>query len=115
MALIECSECSNKISDKAKSCPNCGCPIQVDNVVKVKFPRGKQLINMKCRVYDENYDLIAECREGEIAIFELFEETEIIVQMSSRLGEASILAKPGDRLEVSFRTFGIGISRVDIL
>lgn len=27
MALIECPECGKEVSDKAKSCPNCGCPI----------------------------------------------------------------------------------------
>lgn len=29
MALITCTECGREISDKAKKCPNCGCPIQV--------------------------------------------------------------------------------------
>lgn len=27
MALIKCPECGKQISDKAASCPNCGCPI----------------------------------------------------------------------------------------
>lgn len=27
MALINCPECNKEISDKAASCPNCGCPI----------------------------------------------------------------------------------------
>lgn len=27
MALIKCKECANEVSDKAKSCPNCGAPI----------------------------------------------------------------------------------------
>lgn len=26
MALIECEECNKKYSNKAKACPNCGCP-----------------------------------------------------------------------------------------
>ncbi len=26
MALIKCEDCGQMISDKAKSCPNCGCP-----------------------------------------------------------------------------------------
>lgn len=26
MALIKCSECGKEISDKAKTCSNCGCP-----------------------------------------------------------------------------------------
>lgn len=28
MALINCPECGKEISDKAASCPNCGCPIE---------------------------------------------------------------------------------------
>ena len=28
MALIKCSECGNEISDKAKACIHCGCPIE---------------------------------------------------------------------------------------
>ena len=27
MALIKCSECGREISDKASSCPHCGCPV----------------------------------------------------------------------------------------
>lgn len=30
MALIKCSECGEKVSDKAKECPKCGCPITDD-------------------------------------------------------------------------------------
>ena len=29
MALIKCPECGKEISDKASSCPNCGCPIEI--------------------------------------------------------------------------------------
>ncbi len=29
MALIKCPECQKEISDKAVSCPNCGCPISL--------------------------------------------------------------------------------------
>ena len=28
MALIKCIECGHDISDKATSCPNCGCPVR---------------------------------------------------------------------------------------
>lgn len=27
MSLIKCSECGKKVSDKATTCPNCGCPV----------------------------------------------------------------------------------------
>ncbi len=28
MALIKCPECDHEVSDKAKACPHCGCPIE---------------------------------------------------------------------------------------
>jgi hypothetical protein len=33
MALINCIECKKEISDKAVSCPHCGCPINNSGVV----------------------------------------------------------------------------------
>ena len=47
MALIKCSECGHEISDRALSCPNCGCPIdkedeiQDNNLVEVKILKEK--------------------------------------------------------------------------
>lgn len=41
MALIKCPECGKEISDKANSCPNCGCPIvepSKEGTVKIKIP-----------------------------------------------------------------------------
>lgn len=34
MALIKCTECGAMISDQAKSCPKCGCPVEYDNHVE---------------------------------------------------------------------------------
>lgn len=31
MALVKCTECGREISEKAESCPNCGCPIETRN------------------------------------------------------------------------------------
>ena len=31
MALIHCPECNKEISDKAKTCPHCGCPVEETN------------------------------------------------------------------------------------
>lgn len=36
MALIKCSECGHEISDKALSCPNCGCPVEKEEEVVEK-------------------------------------------------------------------------------
>ena len=38
MALIQCPECSTKVSDKAVSCPSCGCPIAAQNKDSLGYP-----------------------------------------------------------------------------
>lgn len=35
MALIKCPECSTQVSDKAASCPSCGCPISQPSLIAV--------------------------------------------------------------------------------
>lgn len=35
MAIILCPECKNKISSKANTCPNCGCPITENGSMKI--------------------------------------------------------------------------------
>lgn len=37
MSLIKCPECNKEISDKAKSCPNCGCPITINTKYQIKI------------------------------------------------------------------------------
>lgn len=33
MALIKCQECGKEISNKANTCPNCGCPIEKEKII----------------------------------------------------------------------------------
>jgi len=60
MALILCPECKKEISSLAKSCPNCGFPLDTSNILKnnitnkIKRPKiskncsvGKQITNWK--------------------------------------------------------------------
>lgn len=44
MALIKCPECEKEISDRAKSCPNCGCPINNENDDIIKENTNRILI-----------------------------------------------------------------------
>jgi len=41
MALIKCEECGKDISDKAFTCPNCGCPISSNYSVKEENKKSK--------------------------------------------------------------------------
>lgn len=46
MAMIKCPECGKEISDKASSCPNCGCPMStsVGNSGMGKISKWKVII-----------------------------------------------------------------------
>lgn len=37
MALMKCDECGKKVSDKAKNCPHCGAPVEVEEKVDVSL------------------------------------------------------------------------------
>lgn len=38
MALIQCKECGQMVSDRAKACIHCGCPLEEEkNIVKIKM------------------------------------------------------------------------------
>jgi hypothetical protein len=39
MALLCCHECKNKVSDKAETCPHCGCPIVIDKNKERKYSK----------------------------------------------------------------------------
>lgn len=41
MALIRCPECGKEISDKAASCPNCGCPMRQERNVYLQEEYGE--------------------------------------------------------------------------
>ena len=45
MALINCPECKKEISDKAQSCPYCGCPVSAVTIEQTsKKWKGWQLL-----------------------------------------------------------------------
>ena len=117
IALIKCGECGKEVSSQALSCPNCGNPIAVDNSVKVEFPKYKNsFLGTDCRVFDLNGNLLARCKQGEIASFGYKENMIIKVKMQGFIGSPKIEVEPGGRYKVNIRLLGtIGVSKVDIL
>ena len=43
MALISCPECVKQVSDRAASCPDCGCPISTTPTVALQADASKEL------------------------------------------------------------------------
>lgn len=51
MALINCPECGQSVSDKAPTCPHCGAPINMKVDVPVTFFRERKFV---CAAYRGN-------------------------------------------------------------
>ena len=47
MALMKCPECGKEISDRATSCPNCGCPILISTDNSTQIPDRNQVEKTK--------------------------------------------------------------------
>jgi hypothetical protein len=48
--LIKCKECDFTVSDQAKSCPSCGCPIKGEKIVKQNQGCFMKTLNVGCLV-----------------------------------------------------------------
>lgn len=91
MALIKCPECGKEISDKAKSCPGCGCPISSSTkIVKIKLPKTEQmadgfvgLFTSKATKIIANAQIIWSGKHGETASFEIDEPTTITIDLGT--------------------------------
>lgn len=49
MALIKCCECNHEISEYAKECPHCGCPI---DIIKISTQKNTDNIIYNGKIYD---------------------------------------------------------------
>lgn len=93
MALINCMECGREISDKATTCPFCGCPISemsTVGVVKIKLPRTQQiaagwvgLFSSKEATISSNDKVLWSGKHGETATFTVDGVTPITVDLGT--------------------------------
>ena len=51
MALLKCSECGREISDKAVSCPGCGCPVSEIEGMSQKDEKINSLVETVKRIH----------------------------------------------------------------
>lgn len=115
MALIKCPECGKEVSDKAKVCINCGCPIQELN------PAGTVSILIGGTAIVKMYVINLKTGEelwcgrcGQVAKFDVNEETEIAVigSLERRHPErgAKAVVRGNKRYEYKTIQNGFGVS-----
>ncbi|MBQ2654603.1 MAG: zinc ribbon domain-containing protein [Methanobrevibacter sp.] len=82
--LINCPDCGNPVSRKAKACPNCGCPVvsmTPDGVVRIKL---SNLINTMTKqgvsIKDENGQVLWRGNAGQIAEIYFERQTQITIK-----------------------------------
>ena len=93
MALIKCPECNREVSDKAKACPNCGCPISTAhsfNVTSLKIGDilyesndwAVTLANSKrsVQIFDTHGSILGEGATGTVLRFQLEQPTFIEIK-----------------------------------
>lgn len=92
MALIKCQECGKEISDKAKACPFCGCPLEnmtIGGTVRIKIPGNVVegfaglFASRNCTIRIKDGNILWQGKHGESASFDLNEPTEIVIDLGA--------------------------------
>lgn len=105
MALINCIECNREVSDKAASCPNCGCPI-----ASVESSKGKLyiygykenfVINSKVKIYRDN-EYIGEIDKGRCLEIDILSDCVITAKCSIRSNTYNAKANRNSKIQLSF-------------
>lgn len=90
MALIHCPECGKEISDKAKSCIHCGCPLDdlvTSGEVRIKMPNNivegwvGLFSSREASVSDSDGHVLWSGKHGENAKFTIDRPTRITINL----------------------------------
>lgn len=92
MALIDCPECGNEVSDKAPTCPRCGVPIHVESKVVVYGYTQQFAINPKVSVF-WNGQPVGAVKKGDALQFDIDKDGEVSFKCNMR--KASVHASAG--------------------
>ncbi len=105
MALIKCEECGKEVSDKATSCPNCGCPIakiKPNTEVRIKMPNIELgtlglFSSRDAIVKDNKGKILWKGQHGQTAKFNIEEVTDIIINLGGWANETKGNVEPGKK------------------
>ena len=116
MALINCPECGQQISDKAEVCIHCGTPLKEKPLepVYVSFPQVSTFTGKGTVYYNGKSESCAS--GGTVCIGDITGPTVIEVKMTSYFGKPTIEVDPGDKIQVTVSRLGkISLSKVPTL
>lgn len=103
MALIKCKECGKEISDKAKTCINCGCPLNEKisgGEVRIKMPNNVAIgwaglfSSREAIIKDDIGNILWKGHHGENAKFVINVPTNIIIDLGSLANNIEGLVEP---------------------
>lgn len=108
MSLIKCPECNKEISDKAKTCPNCGYPINSNTKYKIiitgyhdtdisAYAGLTETFNIKLE-YSEAMDIFNNCPYT-IAEYDTLEETNLHAHKLIKWGIDIQMVNPDGEIE----------------
>lgn len=115
MALINCPECGQSVSDSAETCIHCGFRLK-------KKPLEPVMINVPSlngfqRTFIISYNgQEVSGKSGSTIEFMITEPTEIEVQLKGYFGHPTIKVNPGDKIQASITGFGsLSLAKVSLL
>lgn len=89
MSLINCPECNKEISDKAKSCPHCGFPINTNSKYKVIITGYHDTDTSACAGITETFNTDLGYQE----IMDIFNNCPYIIIECDTLEESNLYAR----------------------
>lgn len=89
MSLINCPECNKEISNKARSCPYCGCPINKNNKYQIIINGYSDTDTAACAGLDQVFHTDLEYDEA----MNIFNNCPYIIFECSTFDEANKYAK----------------------
>jgi hypothetical protein len=97
MAMINCPECGNLVSDKAKACIHCGCTLEKEkNILRIKTPNEPQVqVRLTYQFIDrQTGTVLGTINQNQILTLELDKPTTIICHLGKGWKDCELVYVP---------------------
>lgn len=111
MALITCPECGRQVSNRAASCPSCGCPInapEASKAIKIQLPNSDALGGQGLAMMFVSRDAFVSIKgkkvwtgmHGQLASFDLDGPAEVTVDLGFWANPTTGVVEPGHKYQL---------------